>query len=159
MASRPGKRGTNGRFKKGNPGGPGRPKGRSFELQRAAQEAVTAEHIQGIVRKATMLALQGDLAAARLVLDRTCGKSPDAAPTADTLDLPLPRLATAADCNAALDRITEAVCGGTCDRSSAKLLVDVVMARLKAIEVQDLDDRLTELEKSAASVDLGKRRR
>ena len=98
MAKKSDKREPNGRFAKGNPGGPGRPKGRGFELQRAAQAAVTPEHIQGIIRKATMQALKGDVVAARLVLDRTCGRSPDPAPQAEALDVELPKLATAADC-------------------------------------------------------------
>jgi len=38
-----------GRFAKGNPGGPGGPRKRSFELRRAAEEAVTPEHVQALV--------------------------------------------------------------------------------------------------------------
>jgi len=52
-----------GRFAQGNSGGPGRPKGRGYELQRAAQEAVTAEHLTAMMRKAMRLALEGNLSA------------------------------------------------------------------------------------------------
>ncbi|MCK5944129.1 MAG: hypothetical protein KAI24_19240 [Planctomycetes bacterium] len=159
MADKADKREPNGRFAKGNPGGPGRPKGRGFELQRAAQEAVTPEHIQGIIRKATMQALKGDIVAARLVLDRTCGRSPDPAPQAEALGVELPKLATAADCAAALDLVAAALCEGRCDRTAAKLLADLVMTRLKAIEVQDLEERLSQLEQSAAVVEPGAARR
>ena len=153
MAKKADTRLPNGRFAKGNSGGPGRPKGIRSELQQAAQEAVTPEHIQGIIRKATMQALKGDVVAARLVLDRTCGRSPDPAPQAEALGVELPKLATAADCATALDIVAAALCEGRCDRSAAKLLADLVMTRLKAIEVQDLEERLTQLEQSAAVVE------
>jgi hypothetical protein len=149
---------ANGRFGAGNAGGPGRPKGRTDELQRAAQAAVTAEHIGAIMRRAVRSALEGNLNAAKLVLDRACGKARDAAGEAVPLDLDLPSLRTAANCAAAIDRIAAAITAGTVEPTAAKLLLEVVQTRLKAIEVQDLESRLTELESMAKSVDLKARR-
>src|SRR3972149_1639624 len=61
-----------GRFAAGNAGGPGRPKGRrTTELRRAAEEAVTPDMVRGVLRKVAMQALQGNLAAARILLART----------------------------------------------------------------------------------------
>ena len=41
-----------GRFAKGNQGGPGRPRGSGNALRRAAEEAVTPEHVAAIIRRA-----------------------------------------------------------------------------------------------------------
>ena len=67
-----------GRFARGNAGGPGRAKGRGYELQRAAQDAVTPEHVAAMMRKAMRLALEGSLTAMRFVMERTVGRAPEA---------------------------------------------------------------------------------
>ena len=143
-----------GRFRPGGAGGPGRPRGSTSELRRAAEEAVTPEHVAAMIRKAAAMALQGNLTAMRLVLERTCGRPRDAAPEGTPINLELPQMDNAADCNQALQQLTDAIVAGTVDTTSAKLLIDVVQARLKAIEVQDLEARLAELEKQAAIVEL-----
>ena len=150
----------NGRFAAGNPGGPGRSKGRGYELQRAAQEAVSVEQVKALMRKALLLALQGNLGAMRFVMERTCGKPPELQSEATPLDISLPNLRTVADCTAAVDLIAAAVTAGTINLATAKVLLDVVQARIKAIEVTDFEQRLVELEKASATVDLpGSRRR
>ena len=98
----------NGRFGVGNPGGPGRPKGVSYKLRRAAQEAVTAEHIATMMRRALRMALEGNLAAMRFVAERTLGRVPEAA-LGEPLDLVMPNLRTVASCTTAIDRLVEAV--------------------------------------------------
>ena len=145
-------RDENGRFLPGNPGGPGRPPSRGKLLRQAAEDAITPEHVAAIIRKATRLALEGDVAAARLVLDRVCGRTPEAPSGPEPVEIALPPLRTAADCNAAIDRLTEAICGGSINREQATLLMGIVQTRLKAIEVNELELRLTELEKHAATV-------
>ena len=107
-----------------------------------------------MIRKAAAMALQGNLTAMRLVLERTCGRPRDASPEGTPINLELPRMDNAADCNQALQHLTDAIVAGTVDTTAAKLLIDVVQARLKAIEVQDLEARLAELEKQAAIVEL-----
>jgi hypothetical protein len=148
-----------GRFTQGNPGGPGRPPGRGTVLRRAAEEAITPEHVAAIIRKATRMALEGNPAAMRLVLERVCGRAPDAPADGTPIYLPLPQLRTAANCALAIDRLAEAICDGRVDRDGAKVMLDVIQARLKAIEVNDLEERLAELEKQAANVDFGTGRR
>ena len=100
------------------------------------------------------MALEGNLAAMRFVVERTCGRAAEAPAEAVPLDVSLPKLQTAANCTAAIDRLVEAMCQGTIDRDSAKVLIDVISLRLKAIEANDLEARLAELEKAAATVDL-----
>ena len=145
----------NGRFAAGNPGGPGRSKGRGYELQRAAQEAVSVEHIQALMRKALRMGLEGNLAAMRFVVERTCGKPPDAPATAVPLDIDPPKLRTAADCIAAIQKVTDAMCQGALDVIHGKVLLDAIATQAKLIEVGDLEQRLGDLEKAAQSVELG----
>jgi len=71
----PNGRGENGRFEKGNPGGPGNPHARRVgELRSALLDAVSVADIQGVVGRLVTMARDGDLAAASLLLDRLFGK-------------------------------------------------------------------------------------
>jgi hypothetical protein len=91
----------------------------------------------------------------RLVFERTSGRAADAPLEAEPLGINLPRLHTAADCNAAIERLLDGICKGSVDRDAAKVLIDVIQTRLKAIEVTELEERLARLEETAAAVDLG----
>ena len=62
-------RNEDGTFSKGNPGGPGRPRRWERELKKAATEAVTIEHVVAIMRRATRMALEGNLSAMRFVVE------------------------------------------------------------------------------------------
>lgn len=154
MGNEPLERVEHGYFAPGNRGGPGRPRGKGEALRRAAEDAITPDHVAAIIRKATAQALQGNLAAARLVLDRTCGRAREAPAEGNPIELALPRMDTAAGCNQALQHLTDAIVAGNVDVTSAKLLIDVVQARLRAIEVQDVEARLAALEQPAAIVEL-----
>jgi hypothetical protein len=82
----PAARDANGRFAKGNPGGPGNPFGRLVaKLRLALLESVTPEDIQAIAQTLTQLAKEGDVQAAKLVLAYTIGK-PVAAADPDRVD-------------------------------------------------------------------------
>ncbi len=145
-------RDNQGRFSVGNSGGPGGPRRRTSELRRAAEEAITPEHVAAMIRKATRMGLEGDLAAMRLVFERTCGRAADAPVEAEPLGVALPRLRTAEDCNTAIQLLIDGICKGTVDRDMAKLLIDAIQARVKAIELNDLEDRLAQLEQAAEHV-------
>lgn len=99
-------------------------------------------------------ALEGDLAAGKFVVERLCGRSADVAPEAKPIGFELPRLRTAADCSVAIERIADGIAKGTVDLDVAKALIDAIQVRIKTIETQDLEGRLAELEKTAATVDL-----
>jgi hypothetical protein len=151
-------RDARGRFGPGNPGGPGGSRRRACELRMAAEEAVTPEMVKGAMRKCAMLALQGNLSALRILLERALGKPLEASVEGEPLDIAPPRLRTAADCSTALERVTDAICKGSIDYAAGKLLIDAITARIRVLEVTELEARLTELEKQAASVDFGGRR-
>lgn len=152
-------RDARGRFGPGNPGGPGGSRRRACELRRAAEEAITTEHVSAMIRKATRMALEGNLSAMRFVIERTCGRAAEAISDAEPLGITLPRLRTAADCNMAIERLVDGICQGMVERDVAKTLIDAIQARLKAIEVNDLEERLAELEKTARSVEFPGSRR
>jgi len=82
-------------------------------------------------------------------LERTCGRAVNAPVESEPLGIALPRLHTAGDCNTAIERLIDGVCRGAVDRDTAKLLIDAVNARIKVIEVNELDERLTQLEQTA----------
>ena len=62
-----------------------------------------------------------------------------------------------ANCAAAIDQLVNAICEGSCDHESAKVMIDVIQTRLKAIEVNDLEERIAELESAAGTVELSGR--
>jgi len=152
-------RDLSGRFTNGNPGGPGRPRGRGYELLRAAQEAVSPEDMTEMMRRALSMALDGNLAAMRFVAERTLGRVPDALADGSPLDIALPKLLTIDDCLAAIDRVNDAIVRGAITVEVAKAFLDMIQVRVKAIEVKDLEQRLRTLEESAAVVDFGSQRR
>ena len=139
-----------GRFSPGNPGGPGGVRRRSSELRRAAEEAITTEHVQAMIRKFTRMALEGNLAAGRLVFETA-----EAPVEPEPVTIPMPRLRTAADCNVAVERLMDGICAGKVDHDSAKLLLDVVQTRLKAIEMNDLEAKMQEMERTAEAMKNG----
>lgn len=152
-------RDASGRFAAGNPGGPGGPRRRSSELRRAAEEAISPEYIQALIRKFTRMGLEGNLGAARLVFERTCGRAAEPQMEAAPISISMPRMRTAAECYAATDRVVSAFTQGMIDREAAKFLLDAVQTRLKAIELTDLDARLAELENAARAIETGSKGR
>lgn len=70
---------TDGRFAPGNKLARGNPQHRRMaELRAAALEEATPERVRAMVRKLMALALGGDVPAARLALEYTLGKPPQA---------------------------------------------------------------------------------
>jgi hypothetical protein len=77
----PSDNGTNGRdhtgrFSTGNRFGRGRPAGARNELRQALVESVSEDDIREVVQALIRKAKSGDVAAAREVLDRCCGRTP-----------------------------------------------------------------------------------
>jgi len=142
-------RDANGRFVAGNKGGPGGSRRRAFDLRHAARDAIAPEHVEAMMRKAARMALEGNLAAMRLVLDRACGRVTESPKETTPTEVDLPALRTAADCAAAVDQVIAGIVRGTVDRDTAKLLVDAIQVRVRSIEAQELEERLSKLEQAA----------
>jgi len=68
-------RGADGRFTKGNGGGPGNPYAKRIgEFRSAVLAAVSREDMEAIVRRLVTQALDGDIQAAKEILMRTLGR-------------------------------------------------------------------------------------
>jgi hypothetical protein len=96
-------RDQNGRFQRGNPG---RPKGARHKATVAALALLEGE-AEALTRKAIELALQGDVTALRLTLERIVS------PIRDTpVAFPLPPMTSAADASNAMAVVLEATAAG-----------------------------------------------
>jgi len=70
----PNGRDARGRFAPGNPGGPGNPFAKRVgRLRTALLRAVSPDDLRAVVAKMVAMAKSGDVAAAKLVLERTMG--------------------------------------------------------------------------------------
>lgn len=154
-------RDAQGRFVKGNRGGPGNPYAqKATEFRQAAMSAIQPEHVAAILRKVAKRALEGDLRAARLVLERVLGKPSQAAGEAAALAIELPSLDTPTGCLRATEVVLNAMCAGELPAEAARTLLDAINVRNKALETVDLEARLRELEaRMASKADSGRRRR
>jgi hypothetical protein len=61
-------------------------------------------------------------------------------------------------CANAIDRLVEGISAGTIDLHRAKVMLDLVQMRMKAIELGAYEARLIELEKQAGTVEMPGRR-
>lgn len=147
-------RDQHGRFAPGNPGGPGGSRNRANELRQAAVNAITSEHIEALIRKATRMGLEGNVGAMRLVFERTSGKPIEVKAEIEPIPISLPKLEAATDCARATDKVLDAMCRGLMDKDTAHVMLEGIQTRLKTIEAVDLEGRLLELERAASLVDL-----
>ena len=147
-----------GKFLPGTAPGPGRPRSLTAQMCEAAAQAITPDHIVAILRRVARAALEGNLPAARLVLERMCGRATEAEREPEPIALELPRMRTAADCDAAVQKIVDGIANGVIPEATAKLLLDAVSTRMKSLELTEHEQRLADLEKAAGSVELPGRR-
>lgn len=136
----------NGKFAKGNPGGPGNPHTqRIHEYNAAIRDAVASGDIAAVMKVMVRRAKRGDLFASKLLLDRCIGK-------ARPMDLPvtglqLPEMATAADTVRAANAILKATRDGSITTEQAAALGSLVELTRRTLETHELAERLAALEK------------
>jgi Family of unknown function (DUF5681) len=129
---------TRGRpFEKGNPG---RPKGSRNKATLAA-EAILDGEAEALTRKTIELALNGDLQALRICLDRLL------APRRERpVRFTLPPINAGADASKAIAALISAVAHGELSPGEAASLVQMVEAHSRVLLVCDLEQRLSKLE-------------
>lgn len=129
---------STGRFVKGSSGNPrGRPPMLSPEL-RERLDTATPEIIDKVVEKA----LQGDLAAAKIILDRTAPISKQS-----SASVSIPELATAGTTLAdKAGAILSSVASGDCPADVGAVLMQSLTALARIIEVDELEKRIAALE-------------
>ena len=122
------------------PGNPGKPKGARHKTTVIA-EKLMEQDAEAVSRRVIDAAKDGDMTAARLVLERICpvrkGRS---------VRLELPAIETAGDLSIALSAILGAMGQGEITPEEAAVVASVVEAKRKAIEIVELEARIAALE-------------
>ena len=133
------------RFRPGVSGNPsGRPKG-SRNKATIAVAALLEGEAEQLTRKAVNLALEGDVTALRLCLERIHPPRKDA-----PVPFELPPLNGAAGAASALEALLKGVAEGDLTPSEANSLAGLVEGYRKALETEEFERRLSELERKHA---------
>ncbi|CCB91127.1 putative uncharacterized protein [Waddlia chondrophila 2032/99] len=141
MSENAGKKQVSTKFQKGQSGNPkGRAKGSKNKATLAAEELLKGE-LNGICRRLIEEALEGNVQAIKLVLDRVlpARKSP-------AMSISLPKLNSSSDALNALALITDAVGTAEISPDEGEVLSRIVNSYVKALEAYDFEKRLTDLE-------------
>lgn len=129
-------------FRPGQSGNPaGKPKGTRNALL-AALDAANAERMGDVLAAIQQAAIGGDMTAARILADRAWPIR-----RGSTITLDLPQITAASDVVAAMGAIASAVANGRITTTEGAELAAIVQGSAKAIELHDLAERITALER------------
>jgi hypothetical protein len=135
------KQGEGTRFKKGQSGNPsGKKPGTRHRATLAVEQLLDGES-EALTRKAIELAMDGDLTALRLCLERICPPR-----KSRPIAINLPESKTAEGVALAQAAIVQTIADGELTPEEGKTLSDILEARRKSIESLELEKRVTELE-------------
>ena len=142
-----------GRFAPGNKFGQGNPHVRRLTEYRAAvREAIQPKYVATVLKKMVKLAVEeGDVAAARVLLERTLGKPKDA-PDEAFATFELPAISTASDCVTAAGKVLAAVAAGEVGMAEAGQITGMIEVLRRGIETASLEARVAALEESDGQV-------
>ncbi len=149
MPKTPAKRGPKqvrdkkGRFVKGQSGNPnGRRQGSRNKATLACQDLLKGES-QALTRKAVEMALEGDIGALRLCVERLIPPAKDRPVVLD-----LPRVDDTSGVRNAIASIIESTSRGRITPTEAKNLAALIETQRKVLELYSLEDRVTALEQA-----------
>jgi hypothetical protein len=131
---------ANGKFAPGHVGGPGRPPGSRNKATLAVQELLDGQ-AEAITQKAVDLALEGDIAALKLCLERICPPRKERA-----VDVALPALESTEDAARSVAAILAAVTSGALTPNEGVALTGIVETHRRSLEAADFERRLEQLE-------------
>ena len=137
---RPAGRGKDGRFAKGNPGGPGRPRG-AVRGATLALDQIGAEASGDLIKVAVDLARAGNIEALKLVLNRVWPMR-----AGRPLEIEAPPVRALADLVPAATAIADAVLQGEMTPSEGREVSALLNMQCRLIEVADIEQRLKALE-------------
>lgn len=133
-------------FAHGNKCGRGRPRGSHNRATLALQEML-GDHAEALVKKCVVMAMQGDIAALRLCIERLlppCKQSP--------VQFRLPPITTAVELSQAQAAVLEALSGGRLTPAHAETIGDLLERRRGFLETEQLETRLQALEQRQKEV-------
>ena len=133
-----------GRFKPGNPGGPGRREG-SRNKATLLLDALADGEAETILNKQIEKAKEGDQRAAEFILGRAWP-----ARRGRPVSVDLPPIETAADLVKALGVVASAVAGGELSPEEGDAVASILDAKRRAIETTDVLARIEALERQGA---------
>jgi hypothetical protein len=132
-------------FRPGVSGNPaGRPRG-SRNKTTVLVEKLLADDVEAVARSVIDAARAGDMTAARIVLDRLCPVRRD-----QPIEIDLPAIAGASDALAAMGVVLDAVAEGSLTPSEGEAVSSLLDRYLRAIEINDLEARISRLEGASA---------
>ena len=134
-------RNPDGTFKKGNVSNPaGKPKGSRHKSTMAAMALLQGE-AQALTRVCIDKALEGDLTALKLCLDRIIPPSKD-----HPIDISLPKIGSISDMPIFTESLINAVTSGEIGATEGEKLCKIVSAHTQAIQLSTFEQRLSDLE-------------
>jgi len=125
------------RFK---PGDPGRPAGARHKVTMAIEELLEGEH-EALTRKAIEKALEGDMTALRLCLDRIAPPRKDA-----PISIQMPPVRSVGDAVEASANLLAAVAAGEITLDEAGRVMALLVSHKTVVEAGDLERRIAALE-------------
>ena len=132
-----------GKFQKGQSGNPaGRPKGARHKTTLAIEALLEGEH-EALTRAAIDKALEGDVTAMRLCLDRIAPARKDAPITFE-----LPKIESAEDALRASSALLAAVAGGEVTPDEGARVMALLSSHKQLVESCDLEGRIAALEEA-----------
>ena len=135
--SKTGVRDAGGKFALGNPG---RPKGAKHKTTLAV-EALLEGEAEALTRAAIEKALEGDVTALRLCMDRIAPARKDSPVTFD-----LPEMTNARDAATTAQSVLAAVAGGEVTPLEGAAVMGLIETYRKTLETSELEERITALE-------------
>lgn len=136
-----GKTQAGGRWPKGVSGNPkGCAKGSRHKVTLAVQALLEGE-AEGLTRKAIEAAMGGDMVALRLCMERICP-----APKDRPVRMKMPKVESAADLPGVTGALLAAAADGRLTPSEAQAVAGLVEIHRKALEIAEIEKRLTALE-------------
>lgn len=133
-------------FQKGVSGNPSGKKPGTRNHASRLVEMMMAGDVEEITQKVISAAKNGDLTAARIVLDRISPPRKD-----NPIAIDLPKLETASDAVLAMGTIMKSVSEGDISPSEATTLAELVSCFTKTLELSEFEQRLNKLEEATSS--------
>ena len=140
MTKSPRKYANNTRGKPFAAGNGGKPPGARHRVTRAIEELLEGEH-EALTRKAIEKALEGDMTALRLCLDRLSPPRKDS-----PISITLPAVKSIDDALQASAAVLEAVAAGNITPEEAGRVMALLAAHRTIVETVDLEQRIIKLE-------------